>query len=116
MPTYNALRRKAIPCLLALALGSLPFSAVAEPLTILHIGDQESWLISAQGNLRDNASQGLSFYGGIDRLATVIANRRAAAAGTVITLNAGDTFLPGPRLNASLQNLGKAAPDGGQDF
>jgi 2',3'-cyclic-nucleotide 2'-phosphodiesterase (5'-nucleotidase family) len=88
----------------------------AEPLTILHIGDQESWLLSAQGNLRDDASQSISFYGGVDRLATVIADRKAAAAGTVITLNAGDSFLPGPRLNASFVNLATAHPDGGQDF
>jgi 5'-nucleotidase / UDP-sugar diphosphatase len=90
--------------------------AWAEPLTILHIGDQESWLISAQGNLRDNASQSLSFYGGVDRLASVIADRKAAAKGTVITLNAGDSFIPGPRLNASFDNLATAHPDGGQDF
>ena len=88
----------------------------AEPLTILHIGDQESWLISAQGNLRDAVSQKVSFYGGVDRLATVIANRKAAALGTVITLNAGDSVLPGPRLNASFNNLANAHPDGGQDF
>lgn len=95
--------------------GSL--SAVqAETLTILHIGDQESWLISAQGNLRDDAGQAISFYGGIDRLATVVANRKAAAPGTVLTLNAGDSFLPGPRLTASFANLATAAPDGGQDF
>jgi 2',3'-cyclic-nucleotide 2'-phosphodiesterase (5'-nucleotidase family) len=88
----------------------------AEGLTVLHIGDQESWLLSAQGNLRDNASQGISFYGGVDRLATVIADRKAAAAGSVITLNAGDSFLPGPRLNASFVNLATAHTDGGQDF
>jgi 2',3'-cyclic-nucleotide 2'-phosphodiesterase (5'-nucleotidase family) len=91
-------------------------SAQAESLTVLHIGDQESWLVSAQGNLRDNAGQAISFYGGIDRLATVVANRKAAAAGTVITLNAGDSMLPGPRLNASFSNLATAHPDGGQDF
>jgi len=104
---------------LAIAFASLFFMAgqtQAEPLTILHIGDQESWLISAQGNLRDTASQGISFYGGIDRLATVIANRKAAAPGTVITLNAGDSFIPGPRLNASFDNLAIAHSDGGQDF
>jgi len=102
---------------IALSLSFISLSPVwAEELTVLHIGDQESWLISAQGNLRDNASQGISFYGGIDRLASVIANRKAAAAGTVITLNAGDSFLPGPRLNASFVNLATAHPDGGQDF
>lgn len=98
---------------------SLATTAYAEGLTILHIGDQESWLISAQGNLRDDASQSISFYGGVDRLATVIANARsnAALAGkSVITLNAGDALLPGPRLNASFTHLGTAAIDGGQDF
>jgi 2',3'-cyclic-nucleotide 2'-phosphodiesterase (5'-nucleotidase family) len=101
----------------ALALGAA--SAWADALTILHVGDQESWLVSAQGNLRDDATQTLSFYGGVDRLATVIAQRRAAAqaAGrTVLTLNAGDAFLPGPRLAASFANLATAHPDGGQDF
>lgn len=102
---------------LAVSFSVLSFNPVwAESLTVLHIGDQESWLISAQGNLRDNASQGISFYGGVDRLASVIAARRAAAPGTVITLNAGDSFLPGPRLNASFVDLATAHPDGGQDF
>lgn len=103
---------------LALSL-SLATTVLAEGLTILHIGDQESWLISAQGNLRDDSSQGISFYGGVDRLAAVIANARTAALGagrSVITLNAGDSLLPGPRLNASFANLGTAAADGGQDF
>jgi len=110
-------QRKASATAVSLALvAGFQASAWAEPLTILHIGDQESWLISAQGNLRDNAGQTISFYGGIDRLATVIANRKAAAPGTVITLNAGDSVLPGPRLNASFVNLGTAADDGGQDF
>lgn len=100
---------------LALAFGS----ALAEGITILHVGDQESWLISAQGNLRNNASQALSFYGGIDRMAQVILDAEAAAAAagrTVLKLNAGDAFLPGPRFNASKINLGSAYLDGGQDF
>jgi len=92
----------------------------AEKLTILHVGDQESWLLSAQGNLRDDASQSISFYGGIDRLATVMANAQTAAlnAGhSVLKLNAGDAFLPGPRWNASKINLATAfAADGGQDY
>lgn len=109
-------RRKSSLTAISLALVVGYGSVFAEPLTILHIGDQESWLISAQGNLRDNTGQGISFYGGIDRLATVVANRKAAAPGTVITLNAGDSFLPGPRLGASFVNLSNAASDGGQDF
>ncbi|MDP2883153.1 MAG: 5'-nucleotidase C-terminal domain-containing protein [Azonexus sp.] len=107
------------PLVLALSI-ALSGVACAEGLTVLHIGDQESWLISAQGNLRDNAGQSISFYGGVDRLATVIANRKAAATSagkSVVTLNAGDSFLPGPRLNASFVNLATANPDdGGQDF
>ena len=106
------------PLVLALSF-ALSGVACAEGLTVLHIGDQESWLISAQGNLRDNSGQTISYYGGVDRLATVIANRKAAAVSagkSVVTLNAGDSFLPGPRLNASFVNLGSAAADGGQDF
>ena len=93
--------------------------ANAEGVTLLHVGDQESWLLSAQGNLRDDASQAISFYGGIDRLATVMGNAASAAtlAGrSVLKLNAGDAWLPGPRWNASFANLGTAAADGGQDF
>lgn len=106
------------PLVLALAF-AIPGIAIAEGLTVLHIGNQESWLISAQGNLRDNSGQAISFYGGVDRLATVISNAKAAAASaghSVITLNAGDSFLPGPRLGASFVNLGTAYTDGGQDF
>lgn len=112
-------RRKASVAAIAFALVAGYGAAQAEGLTILHIGDQESWLISAQGNLRDNSGQAISFYGGVDRLATVIANAKSAATSagkSVITLNAGDSFLPGPRLNASFANLGTAAADGGQDF
>ena len=102
-----------------LSLLLAPLASMAEEITILHVGDQESWLLSAQGNLRDNASQAISFYGGIDRLATVMSASATAAttAGRfVIKLNAGDSFLPGPRLNASFANLATAHPDGGQDF
>lgn len=104
-----------------LALAAILFlsgPAAAEGLTILHVGDQETWLLSAQGNLRDDASQALSYYGGIDRLATVMLGAEAAAeaAGrSVLKLNAGDAFLPGPRLNASFANLATAYA-GGQDF
>ncbi|UCV05434.1 5'-nucleotidase C-terminal domain-containing protein [Dechloromonas denitrificans] len=106
------------PIILALAL-AIPGLAAAEGITVLHVGDQESWLLSAQGNLRDNASQAISYYGGIDRLATVMANAAAsatAAGRSVLKLNAGDAFLPGPRLNASFVNLATAHADGGQDF
>lgn len=110
------IRFKPLVAALSLALSGL---AIAEDVTVLHVGDQESWLISAQGNLRDSASQAISYYGGADRLASVIANARAAAqaAGrSVITLNAGDALLPGPRLTASFANLANAHADGGQDF
>lgn len=113
------MRTQIKPVVVALAL-ALSGAAVAEDITVLHVGDQESWLLSAQGNLRDNAGQAISFYGGIDRLATVIANAQAAATAagrSVLKLNAGDAFLPGPRLNASFVNLATAHPgDGGQDF
>jgi len=100
------------------ALALTAGAAWAEGVTVLHVGDQESWLLSAQGNLRDNAGQAISFYGGIDRLATVMKNAEMAAdsAGrTVLKLNAGDAFLPGPRFKASLDNLSNAYM-GGQDF
>lgn len=111
------LKMKHLSILVATLFVSLP--VWAEQVTVLHVGDQESWLISAQGNLRDTAAQAISFYGGIDRLATVIANAQTAATSagkTVIKLNTGDAFLPGPRFTASLVNLATAHPDGGQDF
>lgn len=117
--THRPMARRATMTLLAASL-FLAFGSVrAEGLTLLHVGDQESWLISAQGNLRDNTSQGISFYGGIDRMASVIlgAETAAEAAGrTVLKLNAGDAFLPGPRWNASKTNLATAFSDGGQDY
>ncbi|MDH4444806.1 MAG: 5'-nucleotidase C-terminal domain-containing protein [Akkermansiaceae bacterium] len=102
----------------------LPLAARAEEVTILHVGDQESWLLSAQGNLRDNTSQPLSFYGGVDRLATLMNVRESAnnsAGRAVVRVNAGDALLPGPRFNASVdttktQHLTTAHPDGGQDY
>jgi 5'-nucleotidase len=91
----------------------------AEEVTLLHVGDQESWLLSAQGNLRDVLSQPLSFYGGVDRLSSLMDQRESvntALGRSVVRVNAGDALLPGPRLNASLENLPTAHPDGGQDF
>ncbi len=101
------------------ALALTAGAAWAEGVTVLHVGDQESWLLSAQGNLRDNSGQAISFYGGVDRLATVIKNAETAATSqgrTVLKLNAGDAFLPGPRFTASLANLPNSYSDGGQDF
>jgi 5'-nucleotidase / UDP-sugar diphosphatase len=118
--TCKPWRRKVSVAAVSLALFSLsPQALWAETLTVLHIGDQESWLLSAQGNLRDDPAQAISFYGGVDRLSTVVQSRKAAAAAagrTVLTLNAGDSFLPGPRLTSSFVNLSAAAADGGQDF
>ncbi len=103
-------------------LAFTPAALQAEGLTILHVGDQESWLLSAQGNLRDTPAgasfQAISFYGGIDRLAAVIDREEAAAASAssfVIKLNAGDALLPGPRFTASFANLATSF-SGGQDF
>lgn len=118
MRSSTLVRRKLLPAIVSLALCS-GAPALAEQITVLHVGDQESWLISAQGNLRDNSSQAISYYGGVDRLATVIGNAKAAAVAagkSVITLNAGDAILPGPRFTASLENLATAHTDGGQDF
>ncbi len=100
-------------------LAFTPAALQAESLTILHVGDQESWLLSAQGNLRNDNTQAISFYGGVDRLAAVIDREEAAATAAnsfVIKLNAGDAFLPGPRFTASYINLATAYTDGGQDF
>ncbi len=111
-------RLRRIVAVAVLAVAPLHAQAVPESLSILHVGDQESWLLSAQGNLRDSLTQNSSFYGGIDRLAAVMARESAAAAAAgrfVLKLNAGDAFLPGPRFSASLENLGTAL-GGGQDF
>jgi 5'-nucleotidase/UDP-sugar diphosphatase len=111
-------------------LAFTPAALQAEGLTILHVGDQESWLLSAQGNLRNtptsstsnavaSAFQIISYYGGVDRLAAVIDNAETTAASAnrfVIKLNAGDAFLPGPRFTASYTNLANAYTDSGQDF
>lgn len=98
---------------LALSLAFSAPSAFAAGVTLLHVGDQESWLISAAGNARDVAGNTNSFYGGVDRLAAVIERERAAAGGrSVLTLNAGDAFLPGVRLNASFSAFGGNAATG----
>jgi 5'-nucleotidase / UDP-sugar diphosphatase len=113
----NMFKLKQLTACVALAFTA--GGAWAEGVTVLHVGDQESWLLSAQGNLRDDAGQAISFYGGVDRLATVIKNAETAAVAqsrTVLKLNAGDAFLPGPRFTASLNNLATSFSDGGQDF
>jgi len=107
------LRRNAIATAIGLAFAfSTLGPATAGQITLLHVGDQESWLISAAGNTRNTgattgAFTDLSYYGGVDRLAAVIDRERAGATGrTVLTLNAGDAFLPGTRLNASFTAFG----------
>lgn len=117
MKSQHSIRLR--PTLVVAALLVAFGNASAAKLTLLHVGDQESWLISAQGNLRDNSTQALSFYGGVDRMASVIMKAEAAAkatGATVLKLNAGDAFLPGPRWNASKVNLTTSFTDGGQDF
>ena len=47
------LKMKHLSILVATLFVSVP--VWAEQVTVLHVGDQESWLISAQGNLRDTA-------------------------------------------------------------
>jgi 5'-nucleotidase len=48
--------RRFAATLVAVALLPLQALAVPQSLSILHVGDQESWLLSAQGNLRDDAT------------------------------------------------------------
>lgn len=105
--------------LLILLFALLPALAapVAEELTLFHVGDQESWLISAQGNRYDTSDDPISFYGGAARLSALLQQQRTAALAAgraVLVLNAGDSFLPGPRLTASLKHLAQAAPGAGR--
>jgi 5'-nucleotidase/UDP-sugar diphosphatase len=72
-------------------------------ITVLHHNDGESQLLGLAGN---------PDFGGIDRFATKMAQLRADAlvddgSGLprgVLVINAGDTFLPGPEFNASIDN------------
>ncbi len=52
--------RRFAAMLVVVALLPLQALAVPQSLSILHVGDQESWLLSAQGNLRDDPSQASS--------------------------------------------------------
>jgi 5'-nucleotidase / UDP-sugar diphosphatase len=118
IPRPRALRRLCLAAALLLAGHATSAAPIAEPVTLLHVGDQESWLLSAQGNLVRDTTQQISFYGGIASMATLFDTVRsgAGAAGrAVVSVNAGDAFLPGPRFNASAANLSTAL--GGQpDF
>ena len=67
--------------------------------TLFHNSDGESALINAPGQVN---------YGGVARFASKLNQLRTATAGPKLTLNAGDMFLAGPQLDATLSN--PAAP------
>jgi 5'-nucleotidase/UDP-sugar diphosphatase len=118
--SLNHLRRRTLVVALATATlaGSLATSAAANPpakkppvpkadftLTLLHANDLESALLPITGT--DGGT-----YGGVDRFVELIQREQAAAvtgkpgagqAGRrgVVTVSAGDNFLPGPNLAAS---------------
>jgi 5'-nucleotidase len=62
-------------------------------LTLLHTGDSESSLISAPGQAN---------YGGVARFKTRLDLLRAGAVNPLV-LNSGDTIIPSPQFDASLQ-------------
>ena len=95
----HSLRRHAVAFAASLTSLLASSSVVAEGLTVLHVGDQESWLLSAQGNLRDDPAQAISFYGGVDRLASIIAARKAIDADNSGVLLTGrcEAFLRGQK-------------------
>ncbi|WP_210505721.1 bifunctional UDP-sugar hydrolase/5'-nucleotidase [Naasia sp. SYSU D00057] len=113
----SSLRRGAlaVTATAALVACSVPAAATAAPkksepkpdftLTILHANDLESSLLPVTGT--DGST-----YGGVDRFVELLQQQRTAAttgkpgagqAGKrgVITISAGDNFLPGPQLAAS---------------
>ena len=114
--TFSSLRRSAVVLTAAtatLASGALAGTALAAPpaakpdftLTILHANDLESALLPITGT--DGGT-----YGGADRFVELLQQQQAAAttgkpgagqAGKrgVLTVSAGDNFLPGPQLDAS---------------
>ncbi|WP_369056005.1 bifunctional metallophosphatase/5'-nucleotidase [Kineococcus terrestris] len=108
-------RRGALALVLAATLAAAPATAVAAPgpkapkadftLTILHANDLESSLLPVTGT--DGST-----YGGVDRFVGLLKReQRAAVTGApgpgqagkrgVLTISAGDNFLPGPQLAAS---------------
>ncbi|MBB2903491.1 5'-nucleotidase [Kineococcus radiotolerans] len=111
-------RRAAFALALACTLTAAPATAVAAPgpkapkppkadftLTILHANDLESSLLPVTGT--DGST-----YGGVDRFVELVQReQRAAVTGRpgpgqagkrgVLTVSAGDNFLPGPQLAAS---------------
>jgi 5'-nucleotidase len=97
-------------------------------MTLLHVNDLESQLIGidapAAGEVpegepeydTDLDNDGRKDYGGVDRHETVIEQLRAGSAGAggaakhgVVTVSAGDNFLAGPELSASLNDDGTAS-------
>jgi 5'-nucleotidase len=68
-------------------------------LTLFHNGDTESTLIATGINALGQPTQ----FGGAARFKTKLDQVRGAVVGNVLTLNSGDTTIPGPFLDASLQ-------------
>ncbi|WP_369141001.1 bifunctional metallophosphatase/5'-nucleotidase [Modestobacter versicolor] len=125
---FSSLRRSAVVLTAAtatLAGGALTGPALAAPpatkadftLTILHANDLESALLPVAGNDGVTAPDGTvttpaTLYGGVDRFVELIQQEQQAA-GTgkpaagqagkrgVLTISAGDNFLPGAQLAAS---------------
>ena len=113
--TFSSLRRSAVVLTVATATltsGALAGTALAKPaapkpdftLTLLHANDLESSLLPVTGT--DGGT-----YGGADRFVELIQQQQAAVTGKpgvgqagkrgVVTVSAGDNFLPGPQLAAS---------------
>src|SRR5215217_7996058 len=114
--SFRTFRRGAVVLTIAsatLTSGALAGTAAATPpaarpdftLTILHANDLESSLLPVTGT--DGGT-----YGGVDRFVELIQQQQVAAetgrpgpgqAGKrgVLTISAGDNFLPGPQLGAS---------------
>jgi len=69
-------------------------------LTVLHSNDGESQLV--------NAGDGLEDFGGIARFATVVENAKDSAASFTdgfVLISAGDTYIPSPEIDASLDTF-----------
>ena len=123
--SLSTLRRNTLVVSLAAATvlsGTLAGTASAKPskapspdftLTILHANDLESALLPTE--IKDATGQSLGSYGGVDRFVELIQQQQKAAVtgkpGTgqagkrgVVTISAGDNFLPGPNLAASSES------------
>lgn len=96
-------------------------------LTLLHVNDLESQLIGIDAPAAGEVAEGETYdtdldndgrkdYGGVDRHETVIEGLRSGSGGAgaaaqhgVVTVSAGDNFLAGPELAASLNDDGTAS-------